>query len=251
MPQNSSRTRQSSTPPEVMTWRKASLILILAVVFDVTRAFFQFFWFFGPALAAAYCAMKAAGILSTWTLGILGAKTAAALCAGAAAAAGAAAIAATAPIGVILAEAVGLIGFLTLGLIVIMTNARIVKSVASAPWYFAGAFAFGEVPFLGALPVFSITLWRLYRSQIHAETAALKAWERERADQLKAERDQQGAAQAAQQAESVQMGEQNAAANEEQFAEQEQREKDADGAEANRIETEAANDDSYRQQSNG
>jgi hypothetical protein len=174
-----------------------------------------------------------------------------ALCAGAGVAAGAAAIAATAPIGVILAEAVGLIGFLTLGLLLIMTNARIVKSVASAPWYFAGAFAFGEVPFLGALPVFSITLWRLYRSQIHAETAALKAWEKAHAAELKAERDQQEVAQAAQQAESVQVGEQNAAANDEQFAEQEQREKDVDEAMSARMETEAANDDSYRLRSNG
>lgn len=250
MPQNSSRAGKSSNPPEVMTWRGASLVLILAGLFDVIRAFFQFFWFFGPALATIYCANKAAGILSTWTLGILGAKTAATLCAGAGVAAGAAAIAFTAPTGVIMADAVGLIGFLTLGLIIIMTNARILKTVSAAPLQFAGAFAVGEVPFLGALPVFSITLWKLYRTQIQAEKASLAAWKKTRAAQ-EAEQGREKAAEltqarVSQEAQVVDNAEQQAAANEEMFAAQEEQEATHAGRG-----TEAANDDAYREQING
>jgi hypothetical protein len=50
-----------SNPPPVMTWGKASLVLLLAVFFDIARAFFQFFWLFGPALAGAICAYWTGG----------------------------------------------------------------------------------------------------------------------------------------------------------------------------------------------
>ena len=214
-----------------MTWGKASLLLIVAALFDLLRAFFQFFWFFGPALAALYCTAKASGTLATWTLGLLGTKTAAVLCAGAGVAAGAAAIEATAPIGVIVADAIGFIAFLTLGLWIIMTNSRIFKTAATGPFYFVSAFALGEIPFLGALPVFTVVIWRLYSTQIQVEEAALKKWQDAHAAQLAERRQEQAAG--LMQIQQTQLQQQ--ATNDEAFAEQEQ-------------EDEAANDESFNEE---
>ena len=41
MPQN----RNNTEPPPVMTWGKAIPALVIAVIFDVARIFFEFFWF--------------------------------------------------------------------------------------------------------------------------------------------------------------------------------------------------------------
>lgn len=180
MPQN----KNSSRRPEVMTWGKASPVVITAVVFDLVRLFFEWFWFFGPALAAAYCTAKVGDV---WVVG----RMLTAGCVAVAGAAGIAGIEISAPFGTIMAMAVGLFGFLTLGIIILMTNARLFKTASSSPLWFVGAFAISEVPLVGSLPSFTIVLWRLYHTQIRVETAALKKWEEEHAAQLAQEREQQ------------------------------------------------------------
>lgn len=170
MPQNRSKLGPA---PEVMTWRKAALILVVAGLFDLVRLFFQLFWFLGPALAALYCT----SVASDW-VGSLWGLTAAA-CAGGASVAGASIIAFTAPIGVIMADAVGFIAFLVLAFWILMTNRRLFSTAATSPFWFAAAFAVGEIPFIGAAPVFTLVLWRLYRAQIRAERAAFDTWQRE------------------------------------------------------------------------
>jgi hypothetical protein len=223
MPQNRNRLPPA---PHVMTWSKASPVLIVAVLFDILRAFFQMFWFFGPALAAFYCANTAGG----WIGSLWGLTTA--VCAGAAAIAGSLLVEATAPIGVIMADAVGLIAFLALGLWVIISNARLFKTAMAAPAYFVGAFAFGEIPFIGALPVFTLVLWRLYRTQIRVEREAYRKWkETYAAAQLK-ERQEQAAR--LMQMHAAQETEMQEAANDEAYAEQEAI-----------AQTDAANDDRY------
>jgi hypothetical protein len=215
MPQN----RNKSSPPEVMTQSKKWLVVIVAALFDILRGFFTLFWFFGPALAGLYCTVKVNGVLTTYSLGLLGIKTAAALCAGGAITGGAAVSEFTTPFGVVMADAVGLAGFLVLGLWIVMTNARILKAVASAPLQFAGAFAVGEIPFLGAFPVFAVILWRLYGAQIRSEKAAFAKWEKENASAQLQQRNQVAAQvmqiQAAQQAQFMEQE----AANEAVYAE--------------------------------
>jgi len=224
-----------------MTWSKAGMLIAMAVILDLIRGFFQFFWFFGPALAAVVCTAKASGALATWTLGLLGTKTAALVCGGAATAVGAAAIEATAPIGVIMADAVGLISFLALGTWIIMANARIFKTVVTGPFYFVSAFAIGEIPFLGAFPVFTVVIWRLYRTQIRVEKEALVKWEKEHAAQLQQEREQQAAEYT--QIQQTLAGQQ--AANDEAYEEQEQEDEAANDEQFNQ--TEAANDESFNE----
>lgn len=193
MPQNSlsvpHSSRRSALRPEppVMTKGGRGFVLVFAVIFDALRTFFYFFVFFGPALLAAYCASKGGDI---WLVGGLVTDA----CVAAATAAGIAGAEVTGPLGILMAEAVGLIGFLTLGLIILMTNLRIFKTAATAPTWFVGAFAFGAVPFLGALPVFSVVIWRLYGAQIKAERDAHQKWEKEHAAAKRQERERQQAA---------------------------------------------------------
>ncbi len=178
--------RKSSPEPKVMTWGKASFVLVAAVIFDLVRGFFQLFWFFGPAMAGLYCTLKVGDV---WVVGKL-------LVAGCVALAGGAGVAfseVTGPFGVLMADSIGLIAFLTLGLWIVITNERILKSIANAPLQFAGAFAIGEIPLIGAFPVFSVILWRLYSTQIRVEKAAHAKWEEEQATLHRQEQEQQNA----------------------------------------------------------
>ena len=101
--------RNNREAPSVMTWPKASPIIIAAWIVDLARLFFQMFWFFGPALAALYCTSKVSDVL-----GSLGGATAV-VCSAGAVAAGVAAAGAIALFGVVLSMACGLLGFIGLG----------------------------------------------------------------------------------------------------------------------------------------
>ncbi len=184
------RNKPSPEPP-VMTRREEVPVIAAAILLDAIRIFFEFFWFFGPALAAIYCTVKATNIVTTISIGLLGAKTAGVICSTIALAAGTAAIEVTAAISVVMSDASGLAAFLILGLWVVWTNKRIFKTAATAPLWFAGAFLLSELPFIGALPSFTFVLWRLYGAQIKAETAAHQKWEQENADRLQQEQNQQ------------------------------------------------------------
>jgi hypothetical protein len=76
-----------------------------------------------------------------------------------------------------MADAVGFLGFLTLLSLLILFNARLLKAVKTSPLQFAGAFLIAEIPFLGAFPVYTVILWRLYGVQIKVEKEELAAWE--------------------------------------------------------------------------
>jgi signal transduction histidine kinase len=166
---------KNSSPPDVMTVPKALPILILAVLFDVARMFFQLFWFFGPALASAYCTNTATGVVgSLWGL------TAAACTAGAATL-GVAAVAPITGFGVVMAMAVGLAGFLILGLCILIGNRRLLKAQASGFMWLAGGFGISQIPFIGTLPSYTIVLSKLYRTQIKVERAAYKKWQSDQA----------------------------------------------------------------------
>ncbi len=176
--------RNSQEPPEVMTWGRAMPVLVVAGIFDLTRLFFVLFWFFGPALAAVYCASTA----SEW-VGSLWGLTAAA-CGVGAAAAGAAVSAFTIPFGTVMAMAVGLFGWLTIGIWLMRTNARIFKE--NALW-FGASLLISEVPIIGSIPALSITVWKMYKTQIRIEKVAFKKLGKEHADEERKRRDRQAA----------------------------------------------------------
>ncbi|MFA5996303.1 MAG: hypothetical protein WC790_01085 [Candidatus Paceibacterota bacterium] len=183
MPQN----RNNTKPPEAMTWSKAAPMIVVAGVFDLVRIFFEMFWFFGPALVAVYCSMS----VGDWVGSLWGLTEAA--CTTAAGIAGFYGAAITIPFGTTMAMATGLFGYLTLGLWILMKNPRIFIANASGSLWLAGSFGVSVVPLIGAIPAFSLVLWRLYRTQIHVEKAALKKWEKEHASEKLQERQKQTA----------------------------------------------------------
>jgi hypothetical protein len=159
-------------------------VIILAAVFDLIRAFFQFFWFFGPALAGVYCTVK----VSSWVGSLWGATDAA--CVAGATYLGFASFAVAAAFGTIMAMATGLLGWLTLGAILMATNGRIFRE--NFLW-FGGGLAVSQIPFVSTLPAFSFTLWRLHHTQIKKEQAALKKWHKDNDAAQLQERNQRAA----------------------------------------------------------
>ena len=213
-----------------MTWMGALPVLVVAVIFDAVRLMFEMFWFFGPALAALYCATKVGDVA---VIGGLLTKGCIAI-AGVAGFFGSPAITA---FGVVMAIAVGLLGWMTIGLILMMTNARIFKE--NAAW-FVVSLAVSETPIIGSIPALTLTLVKMYSHQIKLEKAAMKKYEEEQG--VAQAREQQQMAQFAQmqQIQAAQQGAANDAAYEQAATEQEI-------VEQEQMATEAANDAQYTQ----
>lgn len=155
-----------------MSWGRAVPILLICAVFDALRFICEQFWFFGPAIATAYCTTKGIilGTACTTTVAAIGFFGSAAITA----------------FGVIMAMAVGLFGWMTIGLALIMTNARIFKENASGALHFALGLLVSEIPIIGTLPAFTISVARMYHTQIKKEKEDLKQYEEERAAELQA-----------------------------------------------------------------
>lgn len=182
--------KRSSEPPKAMTLPKAMPILVIAGLFDLIRMFFEMFWFFGPALAAAYCTVKVGGWVGyAWGL-------TAAICSGVAGAAGAAISEITIPLGVLMADAFALIGFLVLGFCIVIMNPRLFKVNKSAWLWMTGSLGVSTIPIIGTLPAFFAVLWVLYKRQIKVEKAALARWEKANEEERLKERNERMAAQA-------------------------------------------------------
>ncbi len=169
-----------------MTWGKAAPVLVVSAVFDVLRLMFVMFIFFGPALAGLYCAYEVSGWIGT-AFGLT-----AAACAAGAIAAGFFGAPAFIAFGVVMAMAVGLAGWLTVGLILIIFNGRIFKE--NALW-FVGSLLFSEVPIIGAIPVITVSVWKMHSNQIRIEKAVYKKWQKENAARQLQERQRQQNAQ--------------------------------------------------------
>lgn len=194
----------SQEPPEVMTWPKAAPVLIVAVIFDAVRFMFTWLIFFGPAFVGLICGVAT------------GSATVGAVCtvgAGAASLMGAAAVEA---FGIMMAMATGFAGWLVVLIILFISNGRIFKE--NALW-FGASLLMSEVPFLNSLPALTFTMWKMHRTQIRVEKAALKKFNEEHAAEQQREQNQQAAQmmqlQAAQQAEFMEQE----AANETVYAE--------------------------------
>lgn len=208
-----------------MTWTKALPVLAVSLVFDALRLLFEMFWFFGPALAALYCTAKVSSVVGT-TLGGFACSAGA----GVLGFVGAGPIAA---FGVVMAMAVGLLGWMTVGLIVIMTNARLFKENAGHALWFIGSLMVSEVPFVGALPAITISVVRMYSTQIKNDKAAREEYEKARVAEQNRNRQQQAAQLTQARNEQIMQIQEQEAANDEMYALQE--------------ETEAINDEQYTQ----
>lgn len=173
-----------------MTWVKALPVLIIALIFDALRCFFEMFWFFGPALAGAICTITVKGVLSTWTAGLFGAKTAALACGSGATIVGYFGAPVIGVFGVVMAIAVGLAGWLTIGFILMMTNARIFKENEGHALWFAFSLLISEVPIIGAVPGLTGITIKMYSTQIKKDKVLIKKWEKEQAELRRQERDQ-------------------------------------------------------------
>ena len=220
--------KRNSDPPPVMTWTKATPVLAVAILFDALRLLFEWFWFFGPALAALYCANKVGGVE---LVGGLLTKA----CVIGATALGFAAVEVTSVFGTVMAMAVGFAGWLTVGIIILISNGRMLRANIFS---FVASLLVSEIPIIGSIPAITIAVWRMYGRQIKTDRAAMKKWEAGQANIRLQEQNQQAMALL-----QIQAGEQQAA-DEESYAE-EQAAQDELGAEAQFEEQEATNDDTY------
>ncbi len=171
------RNRNNSKSPPVMTWPKAMPVLAIAVMFDLVRMFFEWFWFFGPAVAAMACTAGVNTAIGTSVTGVIG-KVVAGTCTGAAAVLGMYGVAMTGTFGSIMAMAVGLFGWMTIGLILTIFNKRVFKE--NALWFVA-SLGIAELPFIGTIPSFTFAMWRMYHSQIKREKKAFAQYEQSQA----------------------------------------------------------------------
>lgn len=170
--------RTNPKPPKVMTWKKATPVLVVAGIFDAVRLMFEMFWFFGPAITALYCTVKVSDVV-----GALGGLTTFA-CSVGATAAGVAGAPAIEAFGVVMAMATGFAGWLVVGGWIVMTNARIFKENAGNAVWFGASLLISEVPFVGSFPAISIAVWRLYHVQIKKDKTALQKYKEEQAAQM-------------------------------------------------------------------
>ncbi len=180
----------NSEPPEAMTWSKAVPIIVVAGILDLTRMFFEMFWFFGPALAALWCTDVVNTTFGMTVAGV-GGKIAATGCSVAAATAGFFGIELTETFGAIMADAVGLAAFLILSFWLLMGNKRIF-TLNNGNWFWLiGSLGVSIIPFIGTFPAFSVVLLRLYGRQIKIETATLNKWKKEQIEIRQQEREWQ------------------------------------------------------------
>ena len=161
------RTQVPAAPPPTMTWGKASVVLVLGVVFDALGAFFALFWLLGPVFAGLIC--TGVGLA---TVGSLWGLTAYA-CATSAGFAGFAFSPALTAFGSVMAMLVGFAAWGTVGVILALTNGRIFKENFTQMLWLLGGLALDQIPIVNAIPALTPILWRLYRAQIKKEKAAL------------------------------------------------------------------------------
>lgn len=170
MPQN----KQSSKPPEVSSRWNSAPVFAAFVILDVLRAFFQFFWFLGPAVAAFACTAGVNSFFGTSIADIAG-KLGATGCVVAGVAGGAAASGFTTPLGIIVAEAIGFFSFLSLKLWMNLSPRMRGVHKNTTLWQM-GSFLLSELPFLGAFPVYSLFVWISVGRAIQMEEKELKKW---------------------------------------------------------------------------
>lgn len=155
-----------------MTGGRATLLFAPAVLLDALKFACTQLWFFGPALIALAGSAAVGG-------GWFGAAVGTIIGAGAAATAGAA----IEMIGVILALAVGLLGWMLLLTLMIFMGIQPLHS-RNFTAVLVG-FILSEIPFIDAVPSFTVSMWRVVQGQRKADKEARKKWQAENAEAIK------------------------------------------------------------------
>lgn len=158
-----------------MTWGKASPVLVISVVFDAVRFMFTWFIFFGPALTSLYCTIKGSSTAVGSFFGTAAVETA---CGVGVIAAGVVGAGAIETFGIVMAMVTGFAGWFAILIIFLIFNARIFKG--NALW-FGGSLLLSEIPFINSLPALTVTVWKMYHTQIRIEKAERGKWEKENA----------------------------------------------------------------------
>lgn len=168
-------------------------MLIFCAIFDLLRTIFVYLWFFGPLLMGVFCASTVTGKVGTFI-----GET---LCGSLSLAVGVAASPALIAFGAFMAMVIGFAGWLAVGLILLFSNRRIYSENAmSLLWSLLGLGA-SELPFINALPVLTLTVGKLYHTQIKKEKRRFAAWEKNEIERVSVEYDEQRALFAARRAE--------------------------------------------------
>lgn len=165
--------KNDKPPPEVMTWTRASPVLAVCVVFDALRLFFEWFVFFGPALAAVYCVQKVGGAVGETVGGLL--------CGGVIGTAAYFGSGAIEVFGIVMAMAVGLLGWLIVLLMNILNNANIFKENFAMLLKYGVGLLISETPILGSLPALTVVNAIMFRVQIQKGKEHLKKYGEENA----------------------------------------------------------------------
>jgi hypothetical protein len=166
-----------------MTWPRATPILVLCALLDITRAFFSLFWLLGPAVAAAACASQS-GVVSD----VLGTGVTTALCTAAAAGVGFYLSPELFAFGTFVAMLLGLIGWMGVWLFLALNNPRIFKENAVTLIRLIGTLGIMELPFVGSLPALTFNTLHLYRVQIRHDKKRLLEWKQSESARIAQER---------------------------------------------------------------
>ncbi|MDE1919243.1 MAG: hypothetical protein KGH56_00935 [Patescibacteria group bacterium] len=180
--------KNNKPPPEVMTWTKAAPVLVVCFIFDALRFFSEMLWFFGPVLAAAFCAAKGAAIAGKVGAAKAGAAAGGLLC-------GAAGTALSLSsgfeaFGIGMSMAVGLFGWLIVLLMNALNNRDIFKENFSMLIKYGISLLISETPVINALPALTIVNATMFHVQIQKGKEALKKYEEENAARLKEQKRQ-------------------------------------------------------------
>jgi hypothetical protein len=159
-----------------MNAMKATILMSLALVFDVLKFMATQLWIFGPALVGG-----AAGVAVASQYGALAGK-AAGLITGAAS--GAAELipgvaAGVELIGVILALAIGLLGWLILITVMASFRIRFFKGESRNFLRLFVGFLVSEIPLIDALPSFTVSTWLIIRGEYKAQKEAKAKYDAE------------------------------------------------------------------------
>lgn len=155
--------------PKAMTWGKAVPALFIAAVFDLMRASFEWLGLLLPALGGVIVGAVANYFLGSFAGYVAGGATALV--------GGVLGGPELEVFGLIMAEVIGLAGFLAVLGFIFFTNSRIFKANTMSLLWILTSFVVSEVPFLDSVPVLSVFVWRMYRTQISKEREARAAWQ--------------------------------------------------------------------------
>ena len=175
--------KSNENPPPTMTWAKAAPVIAVSATFDVLRIACDLLWFFAPLIIGSGTASAVSSATGSQTLGY-----AAGIITGGLSVLGMPFFVA---LGTILAMAVGMMGWLILVFTIMLTNTRLIREIFANPMHFLLGLGATQIPFISAIPVLTLTAFRLYRKQISMEKAALQAWQMANQSQLVAAQDAQ------------------------------------------------------------